>query len=74
MGEARAGESEHYAFGSFSVKGFSRFMPKAAAIPFLGKTSVLETLIEERIETICEKSKIEKVIEAIKTAHTYEEL
>jgi hypothetical protein len=48
-------------------------MGVAGAVPFLGKVGVLETLIEERIETICKKSKIKKVIEAIKKVHPYEE-
>lgn len=73
MGEAGAGESAHYAFASFSVKGISRFLPKVGATPFLGKVGVLETLTEERIETICKKDQLEKVITAIKEAHPYEE-
>ncbi len=73
MGERGAGESEHYAFASFSVKGVSRFLPKASATPFLGKPGVLETLIEERIETICKQDKLEEVVTAIKAIHPYEE-
>lgn len=73
MGEAGAGESEHYAFGSFSVKGISRFLPKNGATPYLGKVGALETLTEERIETICKKDDLEKIVTAIKTVHPYEE-
>lgn len=73
MGEAGAGESEKYSQGSFSTKGLSRYMPKKGAHPFLGKEGILETVVEERIETICLRSKLKEVIEAIKKAHPYEE-
>lgn len=73
MGKAGAGESEHYSHGSFSVKGISRFMPKEGSQPFQGEKGVLETVVEERIETICSRDRLEKVVEAIKKAHPYEE-
>jgi hypothetical protein len=73
MGQAGAGESPHYSHGSFSVKGKSRFMPKKGSNPFIGKEGTLETVNEERIETICARNRLEKVLEAIKKAHPYEE-
>ncbi len=72
MGRTGAGESEHYSHGSFSVKGIGRFMPKKGARPFLGKEGVLETVVEERIETICSRKYLEKVVAEIKKAHPYE--
>lgn len=73
MGRAGAGETERYAFGSFSVKGVGRFMPKQGAKPFVGQENVLETVLEERIETICSREHLQTVIAAIKEAHPYEE-
>ncbi len=73
MANAGAGESEHYSHATFSVKGLTRFKPKKGARPAIGKEGVLETVKEERIETICPKECLEKVIEAIKKAHPYEE-
>jgi hypothetical protein len=73
MGQAGAGESEHYSHGSFSVKGISRFMPKKGSHPFLGQEGMLETVVEERIETICSLGRLETVILAIQKAHPYEE-
>jgi hypothetical protein len=73
IGKCGAGESEHYSHVSFSVKGFSRFMPKQGADPFIGKEGIMEKVVEERIETICHRDKLEKVIEEIKKAHPYEE-
>lgn len=73
MAQARAGETPHYSYGSFSVKGVSRFMPKEGSRPFIGKKNVIETVLEERIETICHLDRLEHVIEEIKKAHPYEE-
>jgi len=73
MALAGAGESEHYCYGSFSVKGTTRFIPKKGSQPFLGQEGVLETVIEERIETMCLLERLEQVVEAIKKAHPYEE-
>lgn len=73
MGQAGAGKSDRYSHGSFSVKGVSRFMPKKGSQPFLGQEGVLETVVEERIETICSLECLETVIVAIKRSHPYEE-
>lgn len=73
MGLAGAGQVGNYAFCSFSVKGVGRFKPGAGAKPFLGQENVLETVVEERIETVCLREKLERVLDAIKQAHPYEE-
>jgi hypothetical protein len=69
MGKAGAGKTEHYAFGSFSVKGTSRFMPQTGSHPFTGSQNNLETVIEERIETICVLELLEDVIKVSKEIH-----
>ncbi|MBJ7449852.1 MAG: hypothetical protein JHC93_05790 [Parachlamydiales bacterium] len=73
IAESGGGCGEYYSHGSFSVKGISRFMPKKGSNPFLGQEDVLETVLEERIETICTTDKLEGLIDAIKKAHPYEE-
>ncbi len=73
MARAGAGETEKYSHGSFSVKGVSRFLPKLGADPFIGREGMPETVIEERIETICSRERLEKVLEEIKKVHPYEE-
>jgi hypothetical protein len=73
MGDAGAGKTEHYSHGSFSIKGISRFTPESGSHPFIGKEDQVETVIEERIETICALDKLEQVLAAIKQAHPYEE-
>lgn len=72
MGQAGAGKVGNYTFCSFSTKGVGRFMPNEQANQFLGQTHVLETVIEERIETVCHRDYLESVIAAIKQAHPYE--
>lgn len=73
MGRAGAGKVGDYSYCSFSVKGVGRFMPHKGSNPYLGKEGVLEEVIEERIETICNRSVLEHVLEEIKKAHPYEE-
>ena len=73
MGRAGAGKVGDYSHCSFSVKGLSRFMPLKGAKPFLGKEGVMEEVVEERIETVCDRSILEHVLEEIKKAHPYEE-
>jgi hypothetical protein len=73
MGDAGAGKTEHYSHGSFSIKGISRFKPESGSHPFIGTENQIETVIEERIETICALEDLEKVVEALKAAHPYEE-
>ncbi len=74
MGEAGAGVVGHYSFCSFSVKGTGRFKPEKGAHPAIGQIGKLEEVSEERIETVCEKKDLEKIIKAIKSVHPYEEI
>jgi hypothetical protein len=73
MGAAGAGELGHYSFCSFSLKGVGRFKPEKGVRPFLGAAGHLEVVAEERIETVCHREKLERVLDAIKAAHPYEE-
>jgi hypothetical protein len=73
IGKAGGGEQGSYDFCSFSSKGTGRFRPLAGANPAVGEIGKLEAVEEEKIETICHKDLVEKVIAAIKLAHPYEE-
>ena len=68
-----AGHIGNYDCCSFSVKGIGRFRGLEGADPFIGETGKIEEVNEERIETICEKEKLEKVVEAVRAVHPYEE-
>ncbi len=48
-------------------------MPNKGSNPYLGKEDVLEEVVEERIETVCNRAILEHVLEEIKKAHPYEE-
>jgi hypothetical protein len=74
LGEAGAGKVGNYACTSFSVKGTGRFLPLDGAKPAIGQVGKLEEVVEERIETVCLKSDVEKVIDAVKKVHPYEEV
>ncbi len=74
IGKAGGGKIGNYSFCSFSVKGTGRFRPEAGANPAIGKVGELEEVEEERIEFVCDKKLVPKVIEAIKKAHPYEEV
>ncbi len=74
MGKAGAGKIGNYTFCSFSTKGLGRFKPMEGAHPTIGKVGTLEKVEEERIEVVCERSKLADIIEAVKTVHPYEEV
>ena len=73
MGRAGAGKVGDYSYCSYSVKGIGRFMPHKGSNPHIGKEGFLEEVVEERIETVCNREILEHVLEEIKKAHPYEE-
>jgi len=74
LGEAGAGKVGDYSFSSFSVKGTGRFLPLEGAHPTIGEVGKLEAVAEERIETVCYEQDLEKVIDAVKKVHPYEQV
>jgi len=74
IGKAGAGKIGKYSYCTFSTKGIGRFKPEQGAKPAIGKVGKLEQVAEERIEFVCEKKLIKKVINAIKKVHPYEEI
>lgn len=73
MGRAGAGKVGNYSYCSYSVKGTGRFMPNKGSDPYIGTEGVIEEVIEERIETVCNRAILELVLEEIKKTHPYEE-
>lgn len=74
LGDARAGLVGDYSHTSFSTKGIGRFIPLEGAHPAIGEIGKFEEVMEERIETVCYKKDLEKIIVAIKEVHPYEEI
>ncbi len=74
MGKAGAGKIGNYTYCTFSSKGIGRFKPEVGANPHIGEVGKFEEVIEERIETICSREKLQEVIRAIKEVHPYDEI
>lgn len=74
LGKAGAGQIGEYSYCSYTVSGKGRFIPSDNANPHIGSAGVAEVVEEERIEVECDGSKAKEVIEAMKTAHPYEEV
>lgn len=74
IGKAGAGKIGNYSYCSFSTRGVGRFKPEDGANPHIGKVGEFEQVIEERIETICSREKLNDVIKAIKEVHPYDEV
>jgi hypothetical protein len=47
-------------------------LPLKGAHPTIGKVGKLEVVKEEKIETVCERSVLKKVLAAVKKVHPYE--
>lgn len=74
LGKAGAGKIGDYSYCSYSVTGVGRSLPSKNADPHIGEPVKLETVQEERIEVICERSEAKSIIKALKNAHPYEEV
>ena len=74
MGKAGAGVIGNYTHCTFSSKGVGRFIPGQDSNPHIGSIGKVEEVIEERIETVCPREKIQEVVKAIKDVHPYEEV
>ena len=68
------GEIGNYTYCSFSSKGIGRFKPEEGAHPSIGEVGKFESVVEEKIETVCERKNLAEIIGAIKKAHPYEEV
>lgn len=73
LAQAGAGRMGHYDSCSFSVRGVGRFRGLEGSNPTIGQPGTIEAVEEERIETICEESRLKAVLEAVRAVHPYEE-
>ena len=74
MGDAGAGHIGAYSHCSFSVAGEGRFLPLEGTNPFIGQVGAIETVPEERVETVVPKKLLGQVLAAMKEVHPYEEI
>lgn len=73
LAEHGAGKMGDYDCCSFSVKGTGRFRALKGARPYVGEVGKIEEVEEEKIETICARADVAKLVAAVKAAHPYEE-
>ncbi len=73
MFDAGAGRIGNYSGCSFRVSGTGSFFGEDGAVPVVGKKGQMEEVSEERLEMICPKKDLIKVINAMRSAHPYEE-
>lgn len=71
--KAGAGAIGNYSESSFSLLGRGTFKPLEGAKPFIGQKGKKEELEEVKIETIIKERDIQKVLSAMRKAHSYEE-
>lgn len=71
---AGAGQIGEYKNCSFSVTGTGTFMPTGKANPHIGSLSKQEEVIENRIEVVFSAVQQSSILQALKTAHPYEEV
>ncbi len=74
MGLVGAGVIGNYSFCTFSSIGVGRFKGGEGSHPSVGTVGKLESVEEERIETICPEYLVQSVIDAVKKVHPYEEV
>jgi dinuclear metal center YbgI/SA1388 family protein len=74
MTNADAGNVGNYSDCTFNIKGTGTFRPLEGSNPFIGKSDLLEKVEEVKIESICEKKNLNKIINNMIKAHPYEEI
>ena len=74
MFEAGAGRVGNYDCCAWQTRGEGQFRPLDGSTPFLGNQGQIETVIEHKLEMVCEGQCLEAVIAALKRAHPYEEV
>lgn len=70
--EAGAGRMGNYRDCCWQVAGQGQFYPMEGADPTIGEVNQLETVMEYKVEMICEEACIRQVVEALIEAHPYE--
>ncbi|OYD70943.1 Nif3-like dinuclear metal center hexameric protein [Rhodococcus sp. OK302] len=70
---AGAGRIGDYSKCSWTVTGTGQFLPGDGANPTIGSLGAIEQVSEDRVEVIAARNKRGAVLEALRTAHPYEE-
>jgi dinuclear metal center YbgI/SA1388 family protein len=71
---AGAGEIGDYSHCSFRVRGTGTFLPSDRAHPTVGEPAELTEVEEDRVEVVLPSARLLSVVQALRTAHPYEEV
>ncbi|TBW53305.1 NGG1p interacting factor NIF3 [Marinobacter halodurans] len=71
--EVGAGRIGDYDSCAWQCRGQGQFRPLDGSQPFLGQTGKVEKVDEYKVELVCEDDLIGDAIQALKSAHPYEE-
>ena len=74
IGKAGSGIIGNYIYCAFLTSGHGYFLPMDGSNLAIGKLGKIEKVEEIKIEFLCEKDKVKKVVEAIKKVHPYEKV
>ena len=74
LGDAGAGAIGNYSYCTFSAAGTGQFLPNEEADPHIGSQGILESVQEEKIETIFPEHLEKRILSAMFKAHPYEEV
>jgi hypothetical protein len=69
-GAGRIGLYDHC---SWQVMGEGQFKPLEGSEPFLGAMNKIETVVEYKVEMVCEESLIKDVVKELIKTHPYQE-
>jgi len=64
----------NYTGCSFNMQGTGTFSPQKGASPYRGEAGGMEHIREVRVEVLVHRSAIERIIQAAREAHPYEEM
>lgn len=73
LNDAGTGSIGDYDGCTFSTDGEGRFRPLAGADPAVGRVGAVEVVPETRIESVFSRASRQRVVEAMRAAHPYEE-
>lgn len=73
MFAAGAGKIGNYENCCWQCLGEGQFRPLPGSNPSQGEVDALETLVEFKVEMVCEANALQQVIDALRESHPYEE-
>ncbi|GEN86354.1 Nif3-like dinuclear metal center hexameric protein [Oceanobacillus sp. FSL W8-0428] len=73
LNEGGAGQIGNYSHCTFQSPGQGTFQPLEGSTPYIGEKNELAYVDEKKLETVVPKRNLSKVIDAIISAHPYEE-